>query len=305
MNFIFNYQAAGDGRPLAVWTKLTFVAFAFLNFVRTGPGKTQCKMIVDTNLEPISKNPVYSEIAEEVGTLVHYAPIVKEWRRQVYIALIRSLPRTGWHKMHGLIDLPYAYLDLAALHDYFDPLKPIITSELQKLQKKSFRSGVSPLFCKNCLREIRNDLIQKDLIPGTGVAANLSEAKRIKPEVFLPPDSEKLKKSGISRKEANIKAREILEKEPSIKARDLAEKIPCSIGLVSKLPVWKAVQKLRKKGRKAKKVRLTDKMLSVTGSGEKDQIFKQLVIDQQADMQEDNRQAKLFLSKEKKPHDHD
>lgn len=127
-----------------------------------------------------------------------------------------------------------------------------------------------------------------------------------------PPKHEtvvKSKKSRISREEANVEARKILKKNHNIKARDLAKKIPCSIGLVSKLPVWKAVQEQRKqelkKGRKAKKVRLTKKMLKIAGTGKKDETLNRLIVQQQADIQEDDRQAKLFLSEQKKPLTHD
>ncbi len=262
-------------------------------------------MLFDVNYESFSKNPIYGEVAEEVGTLVYYAPIEKDWRRQVYIALIHSGPalsRTGRHKMHGLKDLPYAYLVLATLHDYFNPLKPIITSELQKLQRKDFHIGIEPLFCKMCLREIRNDLMQRGLLPTSlpDVKGQLSRQAN-SGEVNL--EKTKSKKSRISLKEANIRAREIFEKEPNpdnIKVRDLAKKIPCSTGLVPKLPVWKAVQERKKqeKPKKSRKVRLTDKMLKVTGTGKKDQ--SRLIAQQKEDMQEDERQAKLFLSHKKK-----
>lgn len=120
------------------------------------------------------------------------------------------------------------------------------------------------------------------------------------------------KRPRISVKEANIRAREIYKKDSDwhIKARDLAEKIPCSVGLIPKLPIWKAVQeKLEqeriKKGRKAKKVGLTNKILTITGTGKKDQVLNKLILEQEADTQEDGRQAKLFLSNQEKPLTHD
>ena len=61
------------------------------------------------------------------------------------------------------------------------------------------------------------------------------------------------------------------------------------------------MQEQLKKGRKAKKVRLTDKMLKVTGTGKKDQGLNQLIVEQKDDLEEDDHQAKLFFSHEKKP----
>jgi len=112
-------------------------------------------------------------------------------------------------------------------------------------------------------------------------------------------------KQKITKKEANIRARKILKKKPLIKSRELAKEIPCSIGLVPKLPAWKAVMEQRRKGRKPKKIRLTNKMLSITGTDKKNETINRLMIEQQADMQEDDRQAKLFLSNKKKPPNHD
>jgi primosomal protein N' len=68
---------------------------------------------------------------------------------------------------------------------------------------------------------------------------------------------------GMPKAEANIKAREFLRKKPKATARELSVGIGCSLGLISQLPAWKAVQEERAKDRKPKKaaeVSLTPKL---------------------------------------------
>jgi len=214
-------------------------------------------MLIDTNNESLSKNPVYSEAAEEVGTLVHYAPIVREWRRQSNIALSHSLYRTGQHRMHGLKDLPYAYLTLAELHDYFNPFKPIITSELQKLQRKDHRIGVSPSFCKMCLQEIRNDLMQRGLLPDAGIqlSRQVEDFKEPVEEAnkkgLIEPVS-KLAKSAVRRQSKSRKktppqllketrerqAALELTKNLNITAEKLGKILGCNKSTVTRLKAW-------------------------------------------------------------------
>jgi hypothetical protein len=54
----------------------------------------------------------------------------------------------------------------------------------------------------------------------------------------------------ITASEANFQAREILQAEPDITIRSLADRIGCSIGLVSGLSAWRAVQDARRAGRR-------------------------------------------------------
>lgn len=75
-------------------------------------------------------------------------------------------------------------------------------------------------------------------------------------------------KPRISKEEANIRARELLQEDHRLNIRQLAKQIPCSIGLVHSLPVWKAISEARRKQgrlRRPKAVRLNDKMLHVLG----------------------------------------
>ncbi len=98
----------------------------------------------------------------------------------------------------------------------------------------------------------------------------------------------KAKTNRISRQEANICARKLLKDNPNLTIRKLAKEIPCSIGLVSKLPVWKAIVEERKKhGKPAvpKAVRLTDKMEKTLG--QEDESLKKLIGEQDADQKLD------------------
>lgn len=217
-------------------------------------------MLFDVNYESLSKNPIYGEVAEEVGTMVCYAPIEKDWRRQIYIALIHSGPAlspTGRHKMYGLKDLPYAYLVLAALHDYFNPLKPIITSELQKLQRKDFHISIEPLFCKMCLREIRNDLMQRGLLPDAGIQlsrqvedfkepveeANKKEllepvSKPAKPAVRRQLKGRKKTPPQLLKETRERQAILELTKNPNITAEKLGKILGCNKSTVTRLKAW-------------------------------------------------------------------
>lgn len=94
----------------------------------------------------------------------------------------------------------------------------------------------------------------------------------------------------ISRTEANIRAREYLAKKPNATARDLAEGLGCSLGLVAKLPAWKAVVGERKAGRKPKTPRafsLTKKVETSIGVGEQDEVLNTLIREQEADGKSD------------------
>lgn len=217
-------------------------------------------MLVDSNYESLSKHSVYSEIAGEVGTLVCYAPIEKEWRRQVYIALIRLPSLTVRYKMRGLVDLPYAYLTLAALHDYFDLLKPIITSELQELQK-DFHIGVSPLFCKNCLREIRNDLMQRGLLTDARIqlsrqVENLKEPVEEANKKELLELVSKLAKSAVSSGEADLENKDsrkltgrstaiiLLKEHPDWKDNRIAKEAGVNRSSLYRWPEYKLLRQL-------------------------------------------------------------
>lgn len=222
---------------------------------------------------------------------------------------------------------PLTVVDYIELQHYFintcgyklDELKSLVFSQVLELSQRAFGRRLAESLPSRRHKKIQiepetklvkkqpvADLSRKDLLKG----------KRT-PEGSLSLDSESTDKKlhpRISLKEANIRAREIYKKPSNryIKARDLAKKISCSVGLISKLPVWKAVQEQLKqerieKGRKdSKEIRLTNKMLTVTGTGKKDQVLiNKLIVEQKADLQEDDHQAKLFLSNKKKPLTHD
>jgi hypothetical protein len=93
------------------------------------------------------------------------------------------------------------------------------------------------------------------------------------------------KKASIGKDEANIIARRILRKRgrniPT--ARELAALVPCSLGMISELPAWKAVQETKKGSRKwnSKPVSLTTKMEAITGT--EDDPLTALIKEHQAD----------------------
>jgi len=105
-------------------------------------------------------------------------------------------------------------------------------------------------------------------------------------------------KTKISKEEANVRARRLLTETPTWDwtARMLAKQIP--------LPAWRAYherrQELQRKGT-IKTVSLTDTMEAVLGKGDKDEVLNQLIAEQEDDDRKDGRQAKLYLSQEKKP----
>lgn len=76
------------------------------------------------------------------------------------------------------------------------------------------------------------------------------------------------KNVGMPRNELNIRAREFLKKNPKATARQLAGGIGCALGIVPKLPVWRAVQERRQKERRPpapRAVSLTPKLEKTTG----------------------------------------
>jgi hypothetical protein len=88
----------------------------------------------------------------------------------------------------------------------------------------------------------------------------------------------------LTKDEANITAREFLVRNPKATARDLSRAIGCSLGMVSSLPSWQAVQEQRAKGREPKQpkvVSLTRKMQQATGV--EDSQLAKLINEQRAD----------------------
>jgi len=84
----------------------------------------------------------------------------------------------------------------------------------------------------------------------------------------------------MSKQEANVIAREILVSNPKIAARALAEEIGCSLGLVPKLPAWRAVQEKLAEGRKPRE-RSTDP-----------RVLEELIDEQRADAGADERRRR-------------
>ncbi len=103
----------------------------------------------------------------------------------------------------------------------------------------------------------------------------------------------------ITKDEANVRARSLIKENPGITARQLEEEIPCSIGLVSQLPAWIALQEYKRKtfgGKRPKIVSLTKDLEYVLGT--EDEKLDQLVAEQE---REDARGAKLYLNPQRKP----
>ena len=108
----------------------------------------------------------------------------------------------------------------------------------------------------------------------------------------------------ITEDEANVKAREILKKMKDeglqrLTDRDLGELIGCSGSLANGLPAWKAVkQRLGKtrdgRHKKPKTVHLTEDMEHLVGTGEKDEVLKKLIREQDAEDRKDEHDAKVF-----------
>jgi len=92
----------------------------------------------------------------------------------------------------------------------------------------------------------------------------------------------------MPQKEANLKARDYLQDHPQATARELASAIGCAVGMVPRLPAWRAVQEELAKGRKPKApgaVALTDKLRESIGRDESplDQLLKEQEADARAD----------------------
>jgi hypothetical protein len=101
----------------------------------------------------------------------------------------------------------------------------------------------------------------------------------------------------ITKDEANVRARTLIQENPNITIRKLAGKIPCSIGLVSKLPVWQALQEYKKKTfgtKKPKIVPLTKELEYILGS--KDENLNQLIAEQENDEKQDKKRSKYYLN---------
>jgi len=197
--------------------------------------------------------------------------------------------------LHKTDDVRIACLVAGFLHDVLVHGYPLLTDQ-QTMSVRCFPYppyGISVTNLEGYLIHIKRLLKAEGIL---GIVGHDTE-----PQVIAA----KSKKPRINRKEANTKAREILKQKPDVKARDLSEEIGCSLGLISKLPVWKAIQEEREKGRKPKMKRLSSKMLTVTGTGKKDGVLNQLIAEQDADEREDERQAKLYINQRKKRDIHD
>jgi hypothetical protein len=111
--------------------------------------------------------------------------------------------------------------------------------------------------------------------------------------------------SRMNRKEANEQIGRLFKECPhwDWKVRQLAKRIGCSIGTISKCPIWKVYQERKKRLQgegKIKTTSFTTEMQSVLGSGEKDEILQQLIAEQEQDQREDTGRPRLYLSHGKK-----
>jgi hypothetical protein len=113
-------------------------------------------------------------------------------------------------------------------------------------------------------------------------------------------------KRKMSKEEANVLARQLLCETPTWDwtTRKLAKQIPCSLGWIPRLPVWRLYKERRDQVRKQgtiKTVSLTSEREAVLGTGDRDETLNRLIAEQEQDQREDGRQAKLYVSHEKKP----
>jgi len=71
----------------------------------------------------------------------------------------------------------------------------------------------------------------------------------------------------MDRREASARAWRLLRENPKMGARELAKAIPCALGMVSKLPAWRATQEQLLKGKtpKLKAVSLTPELQACLG----------------------------------------
>ncbi len=134
-------------------------------------------------------------------------------------------------------------------------------------------------------------------LPKTQATANDQPAE--------PPD-----KAGqgnkITKAEANVRARQLLMETPTWDwtCRKLAKLIPCALAWIPNLPAWRAYHEKRQELRGNKTidtVSLSEEVEAVLGEGEKDEVVKQLIAEQEGEEREDARQAKLYLSSQRKP----
>lgn len=110
----------------------------------------------------------------------------------------------------------------------------------------------------------------------------------------------------ITKDEANVQARQLINGTPTWDwtCRKLKKQIGCPLAWIPYLPVWRAYHEKRKELRRNKTidtVPLSKELEAVLGEGEKDEVLKQLIAEQEGEQREDARQAKLYLSHKKKP----
>jgi hypothetical protein len=132
----------------------------------------------------------------------------------------------------------------------------------------------------------------------------IETAQNKEKETYLQEKDGQSKK--ITKDEANVRARQLLRETPNWDwtCRKLAKLIPCSLGWIPKLSAWRAYHEKRLELRRNKTidtVSISKELEAVLGEGEKDEVLRQLIADQEADEREDARQARLYLSHNKKP----
>ncbi len=163
-----------------------------------------------------------------------------------------------------------------------------------------------PIEVKACAARLHDKLLQV----GSMGLRSLEGAKQSQDRKTIRtpngPEEAGGQKRKVTGEEANIEVRRLLKETPSSDwtVKKLADKIGCSTGLISKCPAWKVYNERRGQVRKdgtIKTVSLTSEMETVLGAGDKDEVLRQLVAEQEGDAREEARQAKLYLSHEKKP----
>jgi hypothetical protein len=96
-------------------------------------------------------------------------------------------------------------------------------------------------------------------------------------------------KRTLTVEEANEKAKQLANADRSFvhkTQRQWAQAIGCSVGLVAKLPLWKTAMRQSGRGKgekKPKAVPLSEQGWSMAGEGERDEVLRQLIDEQQRD----------------------
>jgi hypothetical protein len=185
------------------------------------------------------------------------------------------------------------YITLSSIHDN-------ILTQVERIDQ-SILPEMSAHLIWSTLHEIRNNSSQRAFIE--------QALKRVQADLTSLKAQEKAgqgKGKKITKDEANVRVGQLFKETPTWdwSTRKLAKQIHCGHVLISKTPVYIAYNEKRKELRRKKTINtvsLSNELEAVLGKGEKDEVLKQLIAEQKKEGREDARQARLYLSHEKKP----